>query len=111
VSNRGAPDLKATRGFAAHGQPSPPGRRANWGTRMATSPYDASGGERLAALKQANEPKPKTRPAHPYDLSRRKPGACTCTHVWLCQSMRPVKGNRRELRVHMAGCPVHGGTQ
>ena len=37
---------------------------------MPRSPYDASGGERLVALKRANEPKPKSRPAHPYDLSR-----------------------------------------
>ena len=41
---------------------------------MAKSPYDASDGERLAVLKRANEPKPKTKPAHPYDLSKRKPG-------------------------------------
>lgn len=49
----------------------------------------------------------------PYDPAavqrylRRKGKKCTCLKVWMCQSMRPVVGNRIEARVRDPYCPVH----
>ena len=40
-------------------------------------------------------------------MGRGKRKRCTCTAVWLCQSMRPINGNRREALVLDPECPVH----